>query len=81
MEDRLTYEYLNPTDVGRLLGVSPTAVRRMIRNNDLEAFIMPPGRHYKVTAEAVLACVNKFGIPLTDKARQILEEKRYPRTQ
>jgi len=71
-----TYKYLSPNQVSQLLGVSSSTIRRLIYTKQLDAYPMPPGKHYKITADDVLAYVDAHEFPLTEKARTILEEKR-----
>ena len=76
MERIANYEYLSPNQVSQLLGVSSSTIRRLIYTKQLDAYAMPPGKHYKITADDVLAYVDAHEFPLTEQARTILEEKR-----
>lgn len=69
-------QYFSPNQASKLLGISGSTVLRMIHAKELDAFVMPPGNHFKITADAVLAFTEEHKIPLTETAHEILESKR-----
>jgi len=66
--------YLSPREVGELLGISDSTIRRLIRQNELQAIRMPPGNHFKITPAEVLRYVDANALPLAPVNRQHLEQ-------
>ena len=66
-------QYLSPRDVGQLLGISDSTIRRMIRRDEIQAIRMPPGNHFKITPAEVLRYADANAIPVVASNRQLLE--------
>ena len=67
-------QYLSPREVGKLLGISDSTIRRLIRHEAIQAIRMPPGNHFKITPAEVLRYVDANALPLTLVNRQHLEQ-------
>ena len=66
--------YFTPKEVGEIIGTSADTIRRLVRSDQLKAVRMPPGNHYKISANEVLRYTAEHNLPLSTDNKNMLEE-------
>lgn len=67
--------YLSPREVGEIYGTSGDTIRRILRKKQMKAVRLYSGLpYYKILPSEVLRYAREHEIPISDSARELLEE-------